>query len=173
MLAPATEAMAMRHARRMRRTAIAWTLVGAQLLLIVAAVAAPWGGSLWTLPDAAANALRAVGTVAVLLIVPALLGLGRGLTASPVPREEGALATTGAFAIVRHPTYSLLMTGIGLLALASGATARIVAVVALVLLLNVKARWEEELLRERFPDYDAYAARVPRLLPFPRPTARG
>ena len=162
----------MRHARRMRRTAIAWTLIAAQLVLIVAAVAAPWGGSLWTLPDAAALVVRAVGTVAVLLIVPALLGLGRGLTASPVPREEGALATTGAFAIVRHPTYALLMSGIGLLAVASGSTARVVAAILLVVLLNVKARWEEGLLRERFPDYDAYAARVPRFLPWPRPTGR-
>ena len=156
----------------MRRTVIAWTLVGAQLLLILAAVAAPWGGSLWTLPDAAALVLRLVGTAAVLLIVPALLGLGRGLTASPVPREDGALATTGAFGIVRHPTYALLMIGIGLLAIASGATARVVAAAGLVLLLNVKARWEEGLLRERFPDYDAYAARVPRFMPYPRPSAR-
>jgi protein-S-isoprenylcysteine O-methyltransferase Ste14 len=151
----------------MKRTFIAWGLVAAQLALIVGAVAAPWGGTAWVLPAAVATTLRAMGTIAVVLVVPALLGLGRALTASPVPREEGALATTGAYGWVRHPAYSLLMLGVGLLAVASGSSARIAFAVLLVGLLAGKARWEEGLLRERFPDYAAYAARVPRFIPRP------
>jgi protein-S-isoprenylcysteine O-methyltransferase Ste14 len=151
----------------MKRTVIAWGLVAMQLVLIVGAVAAPWGGTAWVLPDGLATALRGVGTIAVVLVVPALLGLGRALTASPVPREEGALATTGAYGLVRHPVYSLLMLGIGLLAVASGSWARVGFAALLVALLSGKARWEEGLLRERFPDYEAYAARVPRFVPRP------
>jgi protein-S-isoprenylcysteine O-methyltransferase Ste14 len=42
-------------------------------------------------------------------------------------------------------------------------------VLALTLLglLTAKARWEEELLRRRYPGYDDYAARTPRFLPRP------
>jgi len=67
--------------------------------------------------------------------------------------------------VVRHPIY------LGLLSLATGAaliarTPRAVAALgALAALLHVKSGFEERLLAERFPDYAAYAARVPKLLP--------
>ena len=41
----------------------------------------------------------------------------------------------------------------------------LLALVALSVLLHVKADFEERLLRERFPDYAAYAARVSRIIP--------
>ena len=43
---------------------------------------------------------------------------------------------------------------------------------ALVAVLNAKARREERLLVERFPDYAAYMARTPRFVPRPGRRAR-
>jgi protein-S-isoprenylcysteine O-methyltransferase Ste14 len=84
-------------------------------------------------------------------------------TASPT---EGGLVTTGPYRYVRHPIYAsallLIWAGVfgnlsvenvsyGLLALA-GAFARIMS--------------EEALVRVRYPEYDEYARKTRRLVPF-------
>ena len=148
----------------MPRPVIAWSLVAMQVILIIGAVATP-GATLYVLPTAARAVLSAVAVLALVVAVVSLLGLGRGLTASPVPREEGALVTDGLFGVVRHPTYSALGLAIGALALASGGVGRLACTVGLFVLFAGKARWEERLLIERFPVYPAYAARVPRFIP--------
>ncbi len=105
----------------------------------------------------------------LLVMVVAGLGLGRGLTAAPLPNEHAQLRTGGLYRFVRHPIYT------GLLAFAAGEAARsgswVVAgcALALVVLIGFKARWEEQRLAERFADYPAYAARTPRFVPFSRP----
>ena len=84
-------------------------------------------------------------------------------TASPT---EGGLVTTGPYRYVRHPIYaaalfitwagvfgnlSVLNVALGLLTL-TGALARI--------------HCEETLVRVRYPEYDEYAKRTRRLIPF-------
>jgi len=49
---------------------------------------------------------------------------------------------------------------------ASGSGFRLLTLGALVLLLNVKARWEETRLTQRFEGYADYAALTPRFVPF-------
>jgi protein-S-isoprenylcysteine O-methyltransferase Ste14 len=120
---------------------------------------------LYELPTAARAALSTVAVAALALAAISLFGLGRGLTASPVPREEGALVTDGLFGVVRHPTYSALGLAMGALAVSSGGLGRMLFAVGLFALFAGKARWEERLLTERFPVYPSYAARVPRFIP--------
>jgi protein-S-isoprenylcysteine O-methyltransferase Ste14 len=148
----------------MGRSVVAWSLVGAQLVLIAGAVAMP-GPRIVDAPDPAAVLLRIVGVVAIGAAILPLIGLGRALTASPVPREDGALVTTGCYGQVRHPVYVLLLIGTGALALADGGAGRLACTVALAALLMGKTRWEESLLRQRFPDYSAYQDRVGRFVP--------
>ena len=92
--------------------------------------------------------------------------LGRGLTPHPTPVGDGQLITTGAFAWVRHPLY----LGVALIALGWWliwpTLPGVAAVVAVIVFFDAKASREEELLREVYPDYGSYAARVPhRLIP--------
>jgi hypothetical protein len=47
----------------------------------------------------------------------------------------------------------------------SGSGFRLLTLVVLVLLLTVKARWEETRLTRRFEGYANYAARTPRFVP--------
>jgi protein-S-isoprenylcysteine O-methyltransferase Ste14 len=71
------------------------------------------------------------------------------------------LVETGPFAVVRHPIYAagiLVFAGFGLLT-SIPATA---ATVALAALWHFKARVEERLLAERFPEYEDYRRRVRR-----------
>lgn len=148
-------------------TRLGWLLVAAQFILLGILVLGPSGGA-WTVSDSlrgAGEALRIAGLAAIALGV---LRLGRGASVHPAPTAAAVLRTDGLYRFVRHPIYS------GVLLLAAGITATnggLVALgvfVALILVLNTKARFEERLLIERFPDYGNYARRTPRFVPSPR-----
>ncbi len=142
----------------------AGALVAGQFVLLLALVLLPgprfWLVPAWLWPLAAL--LVAAGAVIAGL---GAARLGAGLTASPLPARAADLRTTGVYALVRHPIYTgLLAGGLGLV-LASGRPVRAAAWLALLVLLSVKARFEERRLRVRFPGYGAYADRTPRLWP--------
>lgn len=91
--------------------------------------------------------------------------LGRALTAHPMPNSKGELITTGIYRFVRHPIYSgLLLIGISL-TITGGLFPQILFLMALFFLLLYKARFEESLLRERYPNYARYAQSTGRFLP--------
>jgi protein-S-isoprenylcysteine O-methyltransferase Ste14 len=97
--------------------------------------------------------------------------LGGALTPLPEPRPDAELTTSGLYRWARHPIYSgvLAMTWGWTLAHPTWGTAA--AALALSVLLNVKSRYEEGLLRARFASYADYAARTPRFVPRPWPRA--
>jgi protein-S-isoprenylcysteine O-methyltransferase Ste14 len=143
-------------------------LVGAQVLC-VSALAWP-GKPRWRLPRPvrvgavltilAGNAVAAAGS----------LGLGRHLAALPAPREDAVLRTDGAYGVVRHPIYAGLLVASTGWAVHRARPEPLMAAGLLSVVLHVKAGHEERLLRAHFgAAYDTYAARVPRLLPLPRP----
>jgi protein-S-isoprenylcysteine O-methyltransferase Ste14 len=86
--------------------------------------------------------------------------LGRALTPKPTPVTDGGLIQTGAFGWVRHPLYlgvAIIALGWWVIWLTPPGFA---AVVAVIVFFDAKAEREEQLLREAYPDYDEYAARV-------------
>jgi protein-S-isoprenylcysteine O-methyltransferase Ste14 len=92
--------------------------------------------------------------------------LGRELRAHPKPSAEALLRTDGPYARMRHPIYAGLLLSASGVALLRARPEPLLAVAVLAGLLNVKAAFEERLLRDRFgAAYDAYAARVPRFVP--------
>jgi protein-S-isoprenylcysteine O-methyltransferase Ste14 len=148
----------------LRRTA--WLLVLGQLALLALIVLLP-GADDWTLPVGLARAGQVAVWVGLLLMVIAAVALGRGLTAAPLPNEHARLRTGGPYRYVRHPIYSGLLLFAVSRSLTSGNAWVAVACALLVVLLNVKARWEERHLTKRFPGYPAYARRTPRFVPRP------
>lgn len=114
--------------------------------------------------------LAAIAAIALylgwLILVVAAVNLGKSLTANPVPLERATLKTNGLYKIVRHPIYFGLLLIAFASALGSGSTVRAIVFVLLAALLNVKARFEEKLLAQKYPEYAAYSAKVGRLLPF-------
>jgi protein-S-isoprenylcysteine O-methyltransferase Ste14 len=99
-----------------------------------------------------------------LLALAAIRALGRG-------RE---LATTGPYRFVRHPYFlAILIMLVGAITAARSLPGLILLYIA-VRLTIVRARREEHNLTLRFgPAYEAYAARVPFLLPLRPPLPRG
>jgi protein-S-isoprenylcysteine O-methyltransferase Ste14 len=85
--------------------------------------------------------------------------MGRSLTAFPRPSSHGELVQHGPFRVVRHPIYlggTLFVAGLGL----------VFSVYALALtgvlaaFWVFKARYEERLLAERYPEYAEYRRRT-------------
>lgn len=91
--------------------------------------------------------------------------LGRELRTHPAPSSGAVLRVDGPYRVVRHPIYAgLLLFAAGLATIASTVRAA-AALVGLVVLLSAKARFEERLLTERFPEYREYVRRTPRFVP--------
>ena len=138
-----------------------WLL--AQIVLLVVFVGLP----AW--PGAGPTAARAVGLLliaaGVLLASTAIRRMGRSLTPLPHPPDDSRLVTGGVYAYVRHPIYgSVILMTLGT-AIALWSLTHLAGTLVLLLFFDAKARREETWLRQRFPDYAAYASRVKKLLP--------
>jgi len=100
----------------------------------------------------------------------ARLHLGRMWSRWVVRKADHHIVQTGPYSFVRHPIY----TGIGLSALAAavilGTVFAYLGAALMILGFYIKARVEEQFLREELgaEAYDAYARRVPMLVPFLR-----
>lgn len=152
--------------RRVEQVA-AWSLVAVQLGLLAGLAWLP-GERVWSVPGWLVAVAAVMIAVSAVLAVAAAVGLGRGLTASPLPSAAAQLHTTGVYACVRHPIYTgLLLGGAGVVLLA-GRPSRVAVWLGLLVLLWGKTRLEERRLAARFPGYRDYAAHTPRLVPDPR-----
>ena len=102
----------------------------------------------------------ALGTI---LIVPGLLI--RALASGHVRKNE-ALATSGPYAYTRNPLYlgSLLM-GVGFAVAARSWWVAVALVVMFFAIYLPVIRDEEAFLRGKFPEFEEYARRVPRMFP--------
>jgi protein-S-isoprenylcysteine O-methyltransferase Ste14 len=81
---------------------------------------------------------------------------------SPTPQAGGVLITGGPYRFMRHPMYSALLL---MMAGACASRESLLAVLAwgvLALVLDRKARLEERLLAEVFPEYVDYCEQVRR-----------
>jgi protein-S-isoprenylcysteine O-methyltransferase Ste14 len=111
-----------------------------------------------------------VGTVlewiGILGILISAYSIRRSLTAMPLPKEHGKLATNGLYKYVRHPMYtSVLLFSLGL-ALSSGEIYKYLLVVGLSILFYYKSVYEEIYLARKYVDYKNYTKRTPRFIPF-------
>ena len=142
-----------------------------QVLLIAAVLLSALAGRGWArgYDVAAYTAGGALLGLGLLLLAAAGLELGSSLTPLPAPRADRTLtlATTGPYALARHPMYGggILITFGWTIVFAS--IIGLALTVALTLFLDLKARREELWLTNRFAGYEAYRQRTPRrLLPF-------
>ena len=140
-------------------------LVAGQFVLIGILVVIPNRHD-WPVPTALTVACSAATVVGLAVMVIGATRLGRGLTATPLPNAHAKLRTGGLYRYARHPIYSGLLLTMASITVASGSGFRLLTLGALVLLLNVKARWEETRLAQRFEGYADYAAQTPRFVPF-------
>jgi protein-S-isoprenylcysteine O-methyltransferase Ste14 len=132
-------------------------VVAQSALFVAIAVAPRMRHSDWLDPLRVAGVAVAVAGAA--LCVWGVRALGPAMTAMPEPRAQAPVATRGPYRAVRHPVYSgVLLVCVGV-SLARSTWLGLVLTAVLATLFDVKARYEERLLR-RDPDYAAYAERT-------------
>lgn len=142
--------------------------VVAQSVLMGFVVAAGFVPSRW--PEGARTATAVVGAslalAGLVFAVRAARTLGRSLTPFPRPVPAG-LVEAGPYRLVRHPIYLGGLLFFGGYALFTASVAALVLTGALGLLWAGKARVEERLLAEVYPEYAGYTRRVrARIIPF-------
>jgi protein-S-isoprenylcysteine O-methyltransferase Ste14 len=104
-----------------------------------------------------------------ILIVPGLLI--RALASGHVRKNE-ALATSGPYAHTRNPLYlGSLLIGVGFAIAARSWWVGVALVVMFFAIYLPVIRDEEAFLRQKFPEFEEYARRVPRMFPRISPRA--
>jgi protein-S-isoprenylcysteine O-methyltransferase Ste14 len=103
--------------------------------------------------------------IALVVLITGALNLGPALTAHPIPNKKATLITKGLYRYIRHPIYTGLLIAGAAFVISGGLFPQIIFYLLLVVLLNYKARFEEGLLAERFPDYVEYRKTTGRFFP--------
>jgi len=104
--------------------------------------------------------------VAVLLMIWARVTFGLRSFHYAANPTAGGLVTTGPYRYLRHPIYAAILlflwTGVAVNASPLGVALGLAATAMLAL----RILFEERLVRQRYPEYDDYARRTKRVIPF-------
>lgn len=106
-----------------------------------------------------------VGLISILVMLIAVVNLGKNLTPLPCPKDNAQLVQSGLYRYVRHPIYfGVLLAALAWLLIFPNVYILLYDI-GLFILFDIKARREEIWLVERFPAYRDYQMRVKKLLP--------
>lgn len=103
----------------------------------------------------------------LLFAVWARVHLGRNWSRSVTIKEGHELIVTGPYAVVRHPIYTGILTGLVGTAIALSQVRGIIALALFFFAFWIKLRMEEEWMRSQFGEtYSTYAHRTAALVPY-------
>ena len=104
-----------------------------------------------------------LGTMFFTVVV---FNFGQMITPNPVPLDKAILRTTGIYKYIRHPMYtSVLVLFLGIV-LYFQAYFSLALEAGLFFFFVLKTRFEERILRNKFPEYLVYSTRSKRFFPF-------
>lgn len=144
------------------------TLVIVVVLFAVPGIPLPWlYRQLWPVGIWPFWIGAAVTVIGILFAVWAREHLGRNWSSAVTIKQDHELITTGPYALVRHPIYTGILTGLLGSAIALSEVRGFLAVVLVFLAYWSKFRREEEWMRSEFGEtYVAYARRTAALVPY-------
>jgi protein-S-isoprenylcysteine O-methyltransferase Ste14 len=143
--------------RRPSRSPVAFLACAAAMAAVIAFGDPPAGTS-----EGLLLAGEALAVISCVWLLVSVLFLGRCFGVLP---EARGLVRSGPYRFIRHPVYLGEIGACAGLALAAPSTPNAAALAVLIAAQLVRMRFEERALTAAFPDYAAYAAFTPRLLP--------
>lgn len=155
----------------MTREVTGWVWVGGQAVLLGALILLPRRDD-WETPAIILSIAGVFFIAGLIIIAISALGLGSGLTPTPVPTKRGALITSGFYQHVRHPIYTGVLGVVAGITLRSGSWVHLIVAAITLVFFDRKAAWEEQQLAEHYDEYDQYAAATPKFIPQPWRTLR-
>ena len=141
----------------------------AGVVLLFGAVRARSGElTLWRTPDVIAWAMVGVAIAGFTFTCWARIHLGRLWSSGVSRKAEHHIVDTGPYGIVRHPIYTGIILASAATAVQRGTAQAWLGMSLMTLGWYIKARLEERFLRDELgaESYEAYARRVPMLMPF-------
>ena len=103
----------------------------------------------------------------VILGIWAILAMNESkINIMPKPREGALLVKKGPYKAIRHPMYAAIILTLTPLIISHFDWIRLAVLIVLYVNLYFKLKFEESLLKEYFPSYEAYMKETKRLLPF-------
>jgi|SRR6185503_12072776 len=124
---------------------------------------------LWALPSVIAWVLAGLVICGFVFTWWARIHLGQLWSSSVTRKEHHHVVDTGPYAIVRHPIYTGLLLAILATVLLRGTILTLTGSALIAAGIYIKARVEEEFLRQQLGEpYAVYARHVPMLVPFRR-----
>ena len=93
----------------------------------------------------------------LLLVYKSASDLSNNLSPWPMPSSKGYLINGGIYKSIRHPMYAGLLLGMTGLSLMTDSIVRLLLTTILYFVLDAKSDYEEEKLREAYPEYEDYA----------------
>jgi protein-S-isoprenylcysteine O-methyltransferase Ste14 len=139
-----------------------WILVLAQFALLIALVLVP------DQPhpsEVVYLAGRSLAILALVLLLIAAFVLRPSITALPEPRSDAPFITSGIYRYLRHPMYASLILFAFSVSVYKWSLLAVLAGLALFIVLNIKYRYEDSLLRQKWPAAAAYQKQVGALFP--------
>jgi protein-S-isoprenylcysteine O-methyltransferase Ste14 len=126
--------------------------------------------ALWAEPPPLAYALLAIQAGFFAFAWWARIHLGRLWSGMITLREGHRVVDSGPYGLVRHPIYTGFIGAAWASALVTPSSAKLLGAAVLTAQMVWKAKREETFLRRELgaEGYDAYAARIPMLVPFAR-----
>jgi protein-S-isoprenylcysteine O-methyltransferase Ste14 len=143
-------------------------IAGAALTFAVRSASRGLGNRIYPVPPAAGNwVLVALVVLGCLFAWWARLHLGSLWSSGVTRKADHHIVDTGPYRVVRHPIYTGLIFALLATAAAHGTPTAFAGVALMIAGIVMKARLEEKFLRQEFGRevYDAYARRVPMLVP--------
>lgn len=102
----------------------------------------------------------------MLIVLVAIVQLNRNLSVFPTPKANSTLIVTGLYKYIRHPIYTGILTaGLGF-SFYSDSGLRLIVTLLLFILFYFKSKYEEEKLKEIFPEYPDYIKKSGRFIPW-------
>jgi protein-S-isoprenylcysteine O-methyltransferase Ste14 len=123
---------------------------------------------LWQVTPALGWSMVALTGAGIAFAWWARIALGRLWSGGIERMAEHRVVDTGPYALVRHPIYTGLIAGAVAMAGQQAKPWAIAGAALFSLGFSLKARVEERFLEQEIGGYEAYRARVPMIVPFPR-----